>query len=83
VRELTRVATPETEERLLVVGRAGTAEHVQRIVRGWRRVDRIAEAREAKLQHGFRTLSVYSDDDGTVRIRGGWRPRSARCWSRH
>jgi hypothetical protein len=64
-------------------GPAGTAEHVQRIVRGWRRVDRIAEAREAKLQHGFRTLSVYSDDDGTVRIRGGWRPRSARCWSRH
>ena len=27
VRELTRVATPETEERLLAVGRAGTAEH--------------------------------------------------------
>src|SRR5437773_2289243 len=27
VRALTRVATPETEERLLAVGRAGTAEH--------------------------------------------------------
>src|SRR2546426_6533106 len=40
VRALTRVATPETEERLLAVGRAGTAEHVERIVRGWRRVDR-------------------------------------------
>jgi hypothetical protein len=39
VRALTRVATPETEERLLAVGRAGTAEHVERIVRGWRRVD--------------------------------------------
>src|SRR5205823_2103775 len=35
----------ETEERLLAVGRAGTADHVERIVRGWRRVDRIAEAR--------------------------------------
>ncbi|PYN84386.1 MAG: HNH endonuclease, partial [Candidatus Rokuibacteriota bacterium] len=34
VRALTRVATPETEERLLVVGRAGTACHVERIVRG-------------------------------------------------
>src|SRR6202007_972189 len=33
VRELTRVATPETEERLLAVGRAGTAEHVVQIVR--------------------------------------------------
>ena len=37
VRALTRVATPETEARLLGVGRAGTAAHVERIVRGWRR----------------------------------------------
>ncbi|MGH7389539.1 MAG: DUF222 domain-containing protein [Candidatus Rokuibacteriota bacterium] len=74
VRELTRVATPETEERLLAVGRAGTAEHVQRIVRGWRRVDRIAEAREAKLQHAVRALSVYPEEDGTVRIRGRLAP---------
>ena len=36
VRALTRVATPETEARLLGVGRAGTAAHVERIVRGWR-----------------------------------------------
>src|SRR5438067_2722443 len=43
VRAVTRVATPETEERLVAVGRAGTAEHVERIVRGWCRVDRIAE----------------------------------------
>src|SRR3990167_2550328 len=50
VRALTRVATPETEERLLAVGRAGTADHVERIVRGWRRVDRIAEARETARQ---------------------------------
>src|SRR5712692_10199132 len=46
VRALTRVATPETEERLLAVGRAGTAAHVEQIVRGWRRVDQQAEARE-------------------------------------
>src|SRR5437660_9194547 len=51
VRALTRVATPETEERLLAVGRAGTAEHVERIVRGWRRVDRLAEAQEAARRH--------------------------------
>src|SRR5213596_1645670 len=70
VRALTRVATPETEERLLAVGRAGTAEHVERIVRGWRRVDRQAEAREAALQHTSRALQVYPDSDGTVRIKG-------------
>ncbi len=34
VRALTRVATPATEARLLAVGRAGTAAHIERIVRG-------------------------------------------------
>src|SRR5690242_13331812 len=33
MRALTRVATPETEARLLAVGRAGTAKHVELIVR--------------------------------------------------
>jgi hypothetical protein len=40
VRAVTRVATPETEARLLGVARGGTAAHVERIVRGWRCVDR-------------------------------------------
>ena len=70
IRELTRVATPETQERLLAVGRAGTTEHVARIVRGWQRVDRQAETREAALQHASRALHVYPDSDGTVRIKG-------------
>ena len=70
VRELTRVATPETEALLLTVGRAGTAEHVERIVRGWRRMDAKAEAYEAARQHASRSLQVYPDEDGTVRIRG-------------
>jgi 5-methylcytosine-specific restriction endonuclease McrA len=74
LRALTRVATPETEERLLAVGRAGTASHVERIVRGWRRVDRQAEAREAKLRHQNRALHVFHDDDGTVVIRGRLEP---------
>src|SRR5436305_9681799 len=71
---LTRVATPETEERLLAVGRAGTAAHVERIVRGWRRMDRKAEAREADRQHAGRALHVYPDEDGSVRIRGRLAP---------
>ena len=74
VRALTRVATPETEERLLKVGRAGTAEHVERIVRGWRKVDRRAEAREAARQDRSRALSVYPDDDGMVILRGRLTP---------
>jgi len=64
VRAITRVA--ETEDRLLAVARAGTASHVERIVRGWRRVDRLAEAREAERRHASRGLQVYEDEDGMV-----------------
>jgi hypothetical protein len=74
VRALTRVATPETEERLLGVGRAGTAEHVERIVRGWRRVDRDVEARESATRHRSRASHVYRNEDGMVAIRGRLEP---------
>ena len=74
VRALTRVATPETEERLLTVGRAGTACHVERIVRGWRRVDRIAEASETARRYQSRALRVYQDEDGMVVVRGRLTP---------
>ena len=74
VRALTRVATPETEELLLGVGRAGTAAHVERIVGGWRRVDRQADAKETAKQHASRALHVYEDEDGTVVLRGRLAP---------
>src|SRR5712664_3906429 len=70
VRALTRVATPETEEQLLAFGRIGTAAHVERLVRGWRRVDRLAEAREIERQHVSRELHVYQDGDGMMAGRG-------------
>jgi hypothetical protein len=74
VRAITRVATPETEERLLGIGRAGTAEHVERIVRGWRRLDRKLEGREAALQHAGRALHVHQGEDGMVTVRGRLTP---------
>src|SRR5215470_18100443 len=74
VRALTRVATPETEARLVAVGRAGTAAHVERIVRGWRCVDRHAEAREAARRHASRALQVDQDEDGMVVVRGRLEP---------
>src|SRR6266852_2853078 len=74
VRALTRVASPETEARLLGVGRAGTAAHVERIVRGWRCVDRRAEARQTKQRHASRALHVYQDEDGMVVLRGRLEP---------
>src|SRR6267378_1042910 len=74
VRALTRVATPETEARLLGVGRAGTAAHVERIVRGWRCVDRRAERREAKRRQASRALYVYHAEDGMVVLKGCLEP---------
>src|SRR5215813_7636375 len=74
VRAVTRVATPETEETLLAVARAGTATHVERIVRGWRRVDHQAEAQEAAKQHASRALHVYQDEDGMWLVRGRLAP---------
>jgi hypothetical protein len=74
IRALTRVATPETEARLLGVGGAGTAAHVERIVRSWRCVDRRAEAREAAQRHRSRGLHVYQDADGMVVVRGRLEP---------
>jgi 5-methylcytosine-specific restriction endonuclease McrA len=76
VRALTRIATPETEERLLAVGRAGTAWHVERIVRGWRRVDRLAEAKETARRHKNRGLHVYQDEDGMVVVSGRLTPEA-------
>jgi len=74
VRALTRVATPETEARLLAVGRAGTAAHVERIVRGWRSVDRRAEGRETSCRHAGRALHVRTDEDGMVVVSGRLEP---------
>jgi hypothetical protein len=74
VRALSRVATPETEARLLAVGRAGTAAQVERIVRGWRRVDRQAEGRETARRHASRALHVHQDEDGMVIVRGRLEP---------
>jgi hypothetical protein len=74
VRALTRVATPETEGRLLGVGRAGTASHVERIVRGWRWMDRQAEEKEGVRRYRRRGLTVYQDADGMVVVRGRLEP---------
>ncbi|MDO8477355.1 MAG: DUF222 domain-containing protein [Candidatus Rokubacteria bacterium] len=74
VRAITRVATPETEARLLAVARAGTAAQVERIVRGWRRVDRRAEARETAQRHASRALHLHQDEDGMVVLRGRVEP---------
>ena len=74
VRAVTRVARFETEQALLSVGLCGTAAHVEQIVRGWRRVDRAAEAAEDRRRHETRSLRTWVDDDGMVVVRGRLTP---------
>src|SRR5258705_1895157 len=76
VRALTRVATPETEERLLTASQAMTAAHVERLVRGWRRVDRNAEDQQEAARHKSRSLHVYQDVDGMYVIQGRLTPEA-------
>src|SRR4029450_498069 len=51
-----------------------TADHVERIVRGWRRMDRKAEVAETTLRHASRALQGDQEEDGMVTVRGGLGP---------
>jgi hypothetical protein len=79
VRALTRIATPATEENLLSFARAGTAAHVERLVRGMRRVDRAVQ-REAEdgeeSRPTARYLRAYTDEDGMVVVTGRLAPEA-------
>jgi hypothetical protein len=76
VRAMTRVATAANEEDLLDFARAGTAAHVERLVRAWRRVDRIEEMEHEERRHASRSLVAYTDEDGMVVVRGRLSPES-------
>ena len=68
VRAVTRVATAETEDSLLNIALHGTAAHVERTVKGFRRVLRVLERDEAEAIHERRYLDCRRDADGSVRI---------------
>ena len=70
VRALTRVASPATEASLLMIALHGTADHVERVVRQYRRAREAEElSREARQQAG-RCLSYLHDDDGSLVFKG-------------
>ena len=68
VRAVTRVATVETEDSLLNIALHGTAAHVERTVKGFRRVLRVLERDEAEAIHERRYLDCRREADGSVRI---------------
>ena len=66
VRALTRVATPATEENLLMIALHGTAYHVEKVVRLFRRAQEAEElSREAQQQAG-RAVEYWYDTDGSL-----------------
>lgn len=76
VRALTRVATAENEEELLAFARAGTAAHVERLIRAWRRVDRLEEAEIAERRRSQRYFRSYVDEDGMLVVRARLEPEA-------
>ncbi|MGD8361398.1 MAG: DUF222 domain-containing protein, partial [Gemmatimonadota bacterium] len=87
VRALTRVATPENEGELVETARHTTAAQMERLVRGWRRVDRQEELEAEGERHGRRYLHLYPDEDGSYLVRGRLDPevgallRQALAWA--
>jgi len=74
VRALTRVATSDNESRLLQLAYHATASQVERVVRAWRRCDRLEEAREDRHRHLSRSVTTSVDEDGMVVLRARLTP---------
>jgi hypothetical protein len=68
VRAITRVATPALEDDLLAWARAGTASHVETLVRRFRQANREEENGRALKQRDRRGLRTYWSNDGTLVI---------------
>ena len=59
---------------LLNIGLHGTAQHVEKFVRLYRRAKRAEETERADTQHEHRGLTFWHDDDGTVVLHGRFPP---------
>ena len=67
VRALTRVANAANEEFLLMIGLHGTASHVEKLVRQYRRVQEVeALSKEARQQERRSVRYYYDDEDGSL-----------------
>jgi len=69
VRALTRIANSVNEAELLELAFHATAAQVEKLVRAYRRVGRLAEREQAMDSHAARELNYYHDDDGSLVIR--------------
>jgi len=74
VRAMTRSATPENEQMLLQVALHGTAQHVEQLVRKYRRAESLTDSRRDQSRYHARELTCFFDDDGMLVLRGRMTP---------
>jgi hypothetical protein len=68
-REITRVATSKTEDQLLMIAEHGTAAHVEKLVRAYRRCKDAEELTREARQRENRSVTYGYDDDGSLILR--------------
>ena len=66
VRAITRVATPENEDFLMMVARHGTASHVERLVSQYRRAEKLRHPDASYDIYLAREVTCHYDDDGCL-----------------
>src|ERR1700678_4245551 len=66
VRALTRVACETTEESFLMIALHGTAHHMERLVRGYRRAQDAEELSREAQQHTHRSVRYGFAEDGSL-----------------
>ena len=71
VRAMTRAATPENEAQLLNIARHGTAEHIERLVRVYRRCRKRAEASPGETERRRQERFYCFDEDEETTVFGG------------
>ena len=76
VRAMTRAATPENEDYLLMIARHGTASHMESLISGYRKVRRLREVDTANEQYRDRELYYRYDEDGALLINGRFTPET-------
>jgi hypothetical protein len=70
VRALTRVASDATEDGLLMIALHGTAHHVERLVRHYRRAEHAEELRREDRQAERCRFNCWHDSDGSLVFHG-------------
>jgi len=74
VRAMTRCATPENEEFLLMIAQHGTAQHVETLVRKHQYAQRLNAPQQDQAQYEAREFKWYTDEDGMLVFKGRLTP---------